>query len=66
MKMKVSEFLKLLYTDIQMVRLLEYYDGNDEGKELFYGEAAKAMKSEYSNRTVESFIPGYDLTIYLE
>lgn len=64
--MKVSEFLKLLYTDIQMVRLLEYYDGNDEGKELFYDEAAKAMKSEHANRTIESFIPGNVLTIYLE
>lgn len=63
--MKVSEFLKLLYTDCQMVRLLEYDDGNDEGKELFYDQAAKTMKSEHANRIVESFIPGLDLIIYV-
>ena len=65
--MKVSDFLNLLYTDIQAVRLLEYDDSaEDEGRELFYGEALQAMKSEYANRNVESFIPGNDLIIYLE
>ena len=64
--MKVSDFLKLLYFDGHMVRLLEYYDGNDEGNEVFYGEALQAMKSEYADRNVESFIPGDDLIIHLE
>ena len=64
--MKVSDFLKMLYFDGHMVRLLEYDDGNGEEKELFHGEALHALKSEYSCLTIENFIPGDVLTIYLE
>ena len=67
MKVKLSDFLSLLYTDCAMVCLLKYDDGNDEGDELFSGEAADAMKGGYASRIVESFVPGtHALYIYLE